>query len=186
LKTNNNWNFSELNNNEYDNKYKSQKLFELKPVFNVYLNYIRFLPYTAFLIALGALYFKILRKFETLDFTDFSTMISFYPMFIAFIVILFILPLLYLLKLKDSYEKTVYIFYRETIFYLEGYWKLYLKNIEINNIESIRVDKGFIQQFFGLGYIEIHTEKREIIFNDIPFVDQIKKRLKEYYDIEVS
>ena len=175
-----------MGNDEHNNKSNSQKLFELKPVFNVYLNYIRFLPYTAFLIALCALYLKLLNKFEALNFTDFNTMISFYPMFIAFIVILFILPLFYLLKLKDAYEKTVYIFYKESIFYLEGYWRLYLKNIEVNNIESIKVDKGFIQQFFGLGYIKIKTEEREIIFNDIPFIDQVRKRLIEYYDLEIS
>jgi uncharacterized membrane protein YdbT with pleckstrin-like domain len=165
---------------------KENKLFELKPVFNVYLNYLRFIPYTAFLVALLALYIKILGKIKTLDFSDISTMVSFYPMFIAFIAILFILPLVYLLKLKDSYEKTVYIFYEETIFYLEGYWRLYLKNIEVNNIKSIKIDKGFIQQFFGLGYIKIKTEEREIIFNDIPFIEQVKKRLKNFYDIEIS
>ncbi|HMA68386.1 MAG TPA: PH domain-containing protein [Candidatus Mcinerneyibacterium sp.] len=161
-------------------------LFELKPVFNVFINYLRLLPIILLLISVLILFIKLTKKLEFLNLANTDVLLSLYPMYIAFITLLFVLPLFYLLRLEYIYRNRKYIFTEEFIYYVDGFFSLSYREIEVENVEKIKIEKSIIQRMAKLGTVVIKMDNVEIDFKDIPYIDEVKMKIDNSYDVEIG
>lgn len=139
----------------YQTNKSSTLILKTKPVFNLLIIVLRFLPFQIF----ATLWMSIFSRIVAALITDNFDLVINPQSFVISIGTLtfFIFPLIVIFRSKNMYKKMEYRIYNDRIEYTEGFWVIEEKTLFFKNITETNLKIGIFQNKIDLGTVFLAT-----------------------------